>query len=170
MCYVLILVFGLKKKSPVIPVALITIVHKTSYQMKALSGLTWDFIQMAVTVSVHIYTMMNAGFIAEQWMWDSFFQDNHIKVQIHKMKFALMIYVTVFLNDRCDTWMQIYQFCCSAWQRSMHACPSTHAHTYTHTPVCMQVTKNFLGDASSVSSTLSTFSQHIFVLSYSLNL
>lgn len=65
-CYVLILVFGLKKKSPVIPVALITIVHKTSYQMKALSGLTWDFIQMAVTVSVHIYTMMNAGFIAEQ--------------------------------------------------------------------------------------------------------
>jgi hypothetical protein len=57
---------GGKRKSPVIPVALITTIHKNSYHIKALSGLTWDFMQITVTVSAHIYTMMNAGFITEQ--------------------------------------------------------------------------------------------------------
>lgn len=50
-----------KKKYPVIPVALITTINKTSYHIKALSGLTRDFMQITVTVSVHIYTMVNAG-------------------------------------------------------------------------------------------------------------
>ena len=66
-CYITVLVYGLrKKKSPEIPAALITTTHKTSYHINALSGLIWDFMQITVTVSVHMYTMMNAGFITEQ--------------------------------------------------------------------------------------------------------
>jgi len=66
-CYVLLLIYGLRnKKSPVFPDAVITTIHKTSYHIKALSGLTWDFMQITVTVSDHIYTMMNTSFITEQ--------------------------------------------------------------------------------------------------------
>jgi len=37
---------------------------------------------------------------------------------------------------------------------------------YAHTPVCMQVTKNFLGDVSRVSPNLSTFLSAHFVFCY----
>jgi hypothetical protein len=64
-----------KKKSPIIPAALRTIIHKTSFHVKALSGLMWNFMQIPNCECSHIHYderrlhhwTMNVGFILTGW-------------------------------------------------------------------------------------------------------
>ena len=127
-CYILVLVYGLRKKKVSSNPSCTHNNHKQNFI--SYKGTQWIntrfYADHCHCECSHIH-YGECRLITGQWMWHSFFQYNHIKVQIHKMKFPFMIYVTEFLNDCCVTWMQIYQFCCSAWQWSTNACPPTHA-------------------------------------------
>ena len=62
----------------------------------------------------------------EQWMWDSFYQDNHIKIPVHKTKFAFMLYVSFLMTVVLHGCKYISLLQCMMVK---------HTHTHTHTPV-----------------------------------